>query len=111
MQSQCVRIPLKQGKTQRFLDWIQSVQHREPEMLESMRAEGVTFECMFLERTETAGDSLVFYMRATDLAEAQRRFALSTLAIDVETRALIAECWDTERAALLTPCLELGSTP
>ena len=106
MESQCVRIPLKAGQTERFIEWIRSIQGRKREMLEAMAAEGVSFEAIFLERGVPA-DSIVFYMRAENLAEAQRRFAGSTLAIDVETRSIIAECWDTTGAAVLTPCLEL----
>lgn len=106
MESQCVRIPLKTGQTERFVAWVTSVQRRKPEMLEAMRAEGVSFECIFLERGGR-GDSIIFYMQAVNLAEAQRKFAESPLAIDAETRSIIAECWDTTHASLLTPCLEL----
>ena len=109
METQCVRIPLRKGETERFLNWIQSVQSRKAEMLESMRAEGISFECMFLERNE-AGDSIVFYMQAESLAEAQRAFAESMLPIDVETRSIIATCWDVARTSVLVPCLELAAT-
>ena len=108
METQCVRIPLCAGETERFLDWIRSIQNRKTEMLEAMRAEGVSFEFIFLEKSD-GGDSVVFYMQAGSLADAQRAFAESTLAIDVETRAMIAACWDTGRASVLTPCLELAA--
>lgn len=110
METRCVRIPLKAGKTEPFLAWIQSLSGREDEMLEAMQMEGVAFEAIFLERGEQ-GDSIVFYMRAADLNRAQTAFAESTLSIDVETRDMIAACWDTARAALLTPCIELEGQP
>lgn len=106
METQCVRIPLKPGKTDRFLIWLDTVRPRVAEMHESMTREGVVFEAMFLERAES-GDAIVFYMRAKNLAAAQAAFASSALPIDVETQATINECWDTSRAAPLVVCLEL----
>ena len=70
METQCVRIPLCAGETERFLDWIRSIQNRKTEMLEAMRAEGVSFEFIFLEKSD-GGDSVVFYMQAGSLADAR----------------------------------------
>lgn len=106
MQSQCVKVPIIAGKTQRFVDWMVEVSGRKEEMLASMRIEGVRAEAMFLERFP-GGDSLVFYMQADDLARAQQVFASSTLAIDAVTRAIIDECWDVARARPLEVLLEL----
>lgn len=106
MQTQCVKIPFLSGKTQRFIDWIASATGRRAEMLESMRAEGVAAEAMFLERGSTE-DALIFYMRARDLARAQQVFASSELHIDRETRAIIEECWDVTRARPLDVLLDL----
>lgn len=61
---------------------------------------------IFLERGP-ARDALVFYLKAADLAEAQRVFAQSELAIDRETRAIVAECWDVSAAQPLQVLLEL----
>ncbi|WP_437870311.1 DUF6176 family protein [Sorangium sp. So ce363] len=114
MQAQCVRIPLFAGKTQRFVDWMREAKSRKREMLESMSIEGVCAEAIFLEGGETE-DSIVFYMRAHDLARAQQAFASSELAIDKATRDIIAECWDVARARPLDVLLELeapeGSGP
>ncbi len=107
METQCVRIPLRRGETERFLSFIRAAQARKAEMLESMQAEGVVFECIFLER-QAEQDSIIFYMQAENLEKAQRAFAESRLPIDVETRAMIAACWDVERTSLLQPCLELA---
>jgi Family of unknown function (DUF6176) len=104
--AQCVKIPIINGKTQRFVDWMAEVNGRQGEMLASMRIEGVRAEAMFLERSGS-GDALIFYMQADDLARAQQVFASSTLAIDALTRAIITECWDTSRARPLEVLLEL----
>jgi hypothetical protein len=106
VQAQCVKVPITNGKTQRFVDWMAEVNGRRAEMLASMRLEGVWAEAMFLERSPS-GDSLVFYMQADDLARAQQVFASSTLAIDAVTRAIIEECWDVARARPLEVLLDL----
>lgn len=86
--------------------WITEAGSRREEMLASLRLEGVEAEAIFLQRGR-AGDALVFYLRARDLAEAQRAFAQSELPIARETRAIIAECWDTSAAEPLQVLLEL----
>ena len=109
-ETQCIRIPLRAGQTDRFLAWVRSMQGREAEQLDAMRAEGVSFESIFLETSER-GDSIIFYIKAASLLEMQRVFALSTRTIDVEARAMIEACWDTEHATVLAPCLELIVPP
>ena len=106
MQSQCLRIPLLSGKTQRFVEWIGEMNQRQDEMLESMRREGLIAEAMFLSRG-AAGDAIILYMQARDLAHAQQVFAASTLAVDLDTRLIIQECWDVARAEPLDVLLEL----
>jgi len=106
MQAQCVRIPLFAGKTQRFVDWIGEMNSRRDEMLESMRLEGLVAEAMFLSRG-MGGDAVILYMQAHDLQRAQQVFAASTLAVDLDTRKIIDECWDVTRAEPLDVLLEL----
>lgn len=109
METQCVRVPLRPGKTKQFVNWIASVRHREAEMLHAMQQEGVRFELMALQ-SGAEEDALLFFMQARDLNAAQRAFATSELAIDQETRRIIGECWDTERASALDVLLALGPT-
>lgn len=108
MESQCVRVPLKPGTTQRFVDWIGAVQHREAEMLHAMRQEGLRFELLVLQRGD-AEDALLFFLQARDLTAAQQAFATSELDIDIETRRIIAACWDTARAEVLEVLLVLAT--
>lgn len=106
MQAQCVRIPILPGKTQRFIDWLSSIASRREEMVAAMRAEGVVAETICIERGQH-GDAVIFYMRAHDIAHAQRTAATSALPIDRETRSIIAECWDVAAARHLDVALEL----
>ena len=71
-----------------------------------MREEGVAFEALLLDRADDE-DAILFYMRAESLEKAQQAFARSQLAIDVETRQIIEDCWDVARAKPLALCLEL----
>jgi hypothetical protein len=86
------------------------MQGRDADQLDAMRAEGVSFESIFLETSER-GDSIVFYIKAASVLDMQRVFALSTRTIDIEARAMIEACWDAEHATALTPCLELTVPP
>ncbi len=106
METQCVRIPLRPEKTGRFLAWLAEARDRKAEMLNSMKAEGVVFEAFFLERGIDS-DSVLFYMRARSLADAQAAFGRSTLSIDREARAMMEECWDVDSANALEVLLEL----
>jgi len=106
MQTQCLRIPLLPGKTPRFLEWVSLVRGREREAFEAMTGEGAVAEALFLERG-SAGDSVVYYMRARDLERAAQVFAASQLPIDRETRAMIDECWDVARIQALDVLLDL----
>ena len=106
MQTQFLRIPLLPGKTPRFLEWVALVRGREREAFEAMSGEGAVAEALFLERG-SAGDSVVYYMRALDLERAAQVFAASQLPIDRETRAMIGECWDVARIQALDVLLDL----
>jgi Family of unknown function (DUF6176) len=106
MQAQCLKIPLIAGKTARFLDWVSMVRGREREAFEAMSGEGVVAEVILLERG-AAGDSVVYYMRARDLERAAQVFAASQLPLDLETRAMIEECWDVARIQALEVLLDL----
>ena len=106
MQTQCLRIPIIAGKTERFLEWVSAVQSRQREAFEAMSGEGVIAEAVMLERG-AAGDAVVYYQRARDLERAQQVFASSNLPIDRETRAMIDECWDVARIQPLEVLLDL----
>lgn len=110
MQTQCLKIPLVAGKTARFLDWAATVRGREREAFEAMSGEGAVAEVIILERS-SAGDSVLYYMRARDLERAAQVFAASRRPIDLETRAMIEECWDVARIQALEVLLDLHPPP
>jgi len=106
MQTQCLKIPLIAGKTGRFLEWASEVRGREREAFEAMSSEGAVAEAIFLERGG-AGDFVLYYMRARDLARASEVFAASDRPIDRLTRVMIDECWDVGKIQSLEVLLDL----
>ena len=95
-QVQCLRIKLKPGTTDRMVHFLKSLKDRDAEVRKSLQAEGILEESLFLDRTE-AGDFLVFLTRAENLEAAAAAFQSSELPLDVETRTLIAETWESAR--------------
>ncbi|MBD1845766.1 hypothetical protein H6F89_20625 [Cyanobacteria bacterium FACHB-63] len=89
MERQCLRIPIRTGSTERVVQWIRSLQDRTDEIATAIASEGITAESVFLERSNN-GDTLLIYTVATDLVAANQAFQASTIAIDVEFRALMA---------------------
>jgi hypothetical protein len=106
VQTQCLKIPLIAGKTERFLHWAAEIRQRPREAFEAMSGEGVVAEAIILEHSE-AGDFVIYYMRAQDLERASQVFAASTLPIDRETRSMIEECWDVAHIRALDVLLDL----
>jgi hypothetical protein len=104
-ESQCVRVDLRPGMTERFVGWARSLNDRGLDILEAMRAEGVLAEHIFLERGTR--DSLVFYLKAVDLGRAARAFEASCLLADVEAKRIIAETWDLATMRTLEAVIEL----
>ena len=69
MQVVCTRIELKPNSVPAVRAWAQEVTSRSSEVLETLVAEGVTLESVFLDRVGDT-DYLVYYMRASDLQHA-----------------------------------------
>jgi hypothetical protein len=65
----CTRIELKPDSLPAVRAWAREVTTRKGEVLETLRAEGVTVESVFLDRLGDT-DYLVYYMRARDLEHA-----------------------------------------
>jgi hypothetical protein len=94
-ETQCLKIKLKPGKTEAFLNWASSLPERRDEVRKALESGGVITEQIFLERGPQ-GDYLIFYMKAESLARANIAFTESTLPLDIETKKVIAETWETE---------------
>lgn len=105
MESQCLRVKLKSGKTEQFLAWAKTLSARPGEVRESLTFEGMVAELLFLEHAED-GDYVVLYTKARNLAEANAAFEKSQLKLDQEAKQVMAETWDFSTAKPVERLLE-----
>ncbi|MGC9348197.1 MAG: DUF6176 family protein [Anaerolineae bacterium] len=77
----CSRIKLKPGSLPRVREWARVMKERRDEALATLEAEGVYEEIVFLDSSE-AGDYLIIFMRAEDMARAQELGRTSEASID-----------------------------
>lgn len=96
-ETQGLRVPIKAGQTERVAGWVRSLEGRRGEVARALEREGMVFEAVFLERG-AAGDHLVIVNAAASLAAAHAAFQTSREPVDVELRALMAECLDLAAA-------------
>ena len=97
----CARIQLQPGSLPRVREWAEHLRSHREEALQTLAAEGVSVESVFLD-TGADGDFLVYYMRSASQEAAQAVAARSTAAIDAYHRAFKRETWtDVRRLDLL----------
>jgi len=88
----CARVRLKPNSISRVREWANHIQQHKAEALQTLRAEGVSIETVFLEST-TEGDFLVYYMRAMSLAQAKLVAVQSMAAIDQYHKVFKRDSW------------------
>lgn len=97
----CARVLLKPGSLPQVREWAAHIAAHRDAALQTLRAEGVSMESVFLD-SRPDGDWLVYYMRAASLAQAQEVAERSTAAIDAWHRAFKRATWErVERLELL----------
>lgn len=101
-----MRIRLKSGMTDRFLEWAKQIPNRTDEAKVSMREQGIIAEHMFLERTPD-GDFIIFYCKSEDMAKTKAVFQKSESNIDLEMIEMIDLTWDRSHVSRLEPVFEL----
>jgi len=105
----CVRIRLKPGSLDRVREWAHHIAAHEGEALDTLRAEGVSIESVFLD-TSAEGDFLVYYMRAASHAQTQAAACRSTAQIDQYHRAFKRDTWAAVRPLELLLDLQQDAT-
>jgi len=105
-QSECIKVRLKPGMTDRFLEWAKQVSTRPDEAKRYMSEQGVLAEHIFLERS-AEGDFVIVYWNVEDLAKARSAFQASARKIDLEMMEIVDSTWDRSQVARLEPVLEL----
>lgn len=78
-----IRYRIKDGKRERVDEWMDTVDSRREEAIETLQDEGVYSESAFLESRGNS-DYLIFYMEADDIAAAHETARNSSHDIDQE---------------------------
>jgi hypothetical protein len=102
----CARIRLQPGSLPQARRWAQYISEHRSEALQTLRAEGVTIESVFLESSE-AGDFLVYYMRSESQKKADAVAARSVADIDRYHQQFKRETWVSATRLELLLDLEL----
>lgn len=89
----CARILLRAGALPRVREWAAHIARHHEEARQTLSAEGVTIESVFLDSSAADGDYLVYYMRAASHAQAQEVARRSTAEIDRYHRAFKQDAW------------------
>lgn len=106
-QSECIKVRLKPGMTDKFVEWAKQVSNQTDEAKRNMHEQGVLSEHIFLERSPE-GDFVIVYWNVEDLAKARSAFQSSTRKIDLEMMEILDSTWDRTQVARLEPILELS---
>jgi L-rhamnose mutarotase len=105
-QSECIRIRLKPGMTDKFVEWAKQVPTRMEEVKASMTEQGVLEQSIFLERAAD-GDFIVLYWKVVDAERARAIFQNSKRKIDLEMVEMIEKTWDRSQVSRLEPLMEV----
>ncbi len=87
-ETQCLKIRIKAGSTQKVVEWFKTVNERLDEAYEAIRKEGIVIQSIFLDQTKE-GDYLIFYMKAENLLRANAIIRNSARAIDKEALTMM----------------------
>ena len=88
----CAKVWLKPGSEARVREWAQYITAHRDEALQTLQAEGVTIESVFLDATPD-GPCLIYYMRSASQAQAIAVAERSAHAIDAYHKAFQRETW------------------
>lgn len=101
MEVACAVVRLNPDSVPKVREWVAYMARNREAALQTLRAEGVSIESVFLESSEL-GDSLVYYMRSISQEQAQAVANRSAAAIDEYHRAFKKNCWaEVRRLELL----------
>ena len=88
----CAKVRLRADSLERVRAWASEMDRRRIEALETLAAEGVWIETVFLD-SSAEGDFLVYYMRTDSIERAARVASESTASIDAFHREFKQEVW------------------
>lgn len=105
-ETQCLRIKLKKGTTQKVREWCKKFQTH-PELGDVLEQESVIVETLMLDEQEDA-TYLIFYLKAESLEKANDFLTKTQHPINDLSNAFMQECWDMTDVKILEPILDLN---
>ena len=105
----CARVRMKPGSHLAMLKWAQHINSHRAEACQTLVAEGVAIESVFLESTPDA-DFLIYYMRATSRELARNVVRDSTADIDAYHQAFKQQTWAEVSSLELLVDLQPGAS-
>ncbi|MDG0793438.1 DUF6176 family protein [Cohnella ginsengisoli] len=97
MEVQCLKVKIKPGMTQEFIDFVKDMQVNKMDFVyETMRSENIVVESIFLEKGEEA-DHIIFYTRSNPADEAieEGPDRGSAIPVDTESIEMLQKTWDS----------------
>ncbi len=83
-----VKLKIKEGKIQKWLEWCEELKRRSNEVLETLKNEGMILEACFLSEDE---NSVYYFMESDNFEKAHEAYGNSTFPIDKEHSAIQKE--------------------
>ena len=105
METQCLKIKLKDGKKEQVRKWCATFANH-PELDEVLEQETVIVESLFLDEQED-GDYLFFYLKAESLRKANEFLTTVKHPLNDLSQAFMHECWDMDRVKKLELTLDV----
>lgn len=108
MPTKCVKIRLRTGSRDTVEAWQEKLNSRRNDVIETLKAEGVNLEAVFLDQ-QSDGDYLIYVMNSADFDRVSSVATHSKAEIDIFHRAFKKDCW--EERLILRPLIdfEIGS--
>jgi len=107
METQCLKIKLKDGKKEQVREWCKTFANH-PGLDEALEKESVVVESLFLDEQEE-GDYLLFYLKAKSLQQANDFLTNEQHPLNDLSRNFMRECWEMEQIEELEMVLDLDT--
>ena len=107
METQCLKIKLKEGMRDRVRVWCKSLANH-PELDEVLKKETVVVESLFLEEGKE-GDYLLFYLKAQSLQQANEFLTPVQHPLNKMSQEFMQECWEMDQIEELELVLDVDT--
>jgi len=107
METQCLKIKLKDGMKGRVREWCKTFTNH-PDLDEVLEKETVVVESLFLEEREN-GDYLLFYLKAKSLQQANEFLTTVQHPLNELSLNFMKECWEMDQVEELELVLDVDT--